>query len=115
MKRFKNIVNENQDDSFSDNEKYNLAYLRLKKIKRFYVHLAVYVLVNSFLIANTFYKNEYNLGAFLRWETFATAFFWGIGLVFHGFSVFGRDFIFNKEWEERKIQEIMNKEANKYE
>jgi len=31
---------------------------------------------------------------------------WGMGLIFHGFTVFG----YGKSWEERKIQEILEKE-----
>ena len=31
---------------------------------------------------------------------------WGMGLVFHGFQTFG----FAQDWEEKKINEIMNKD-----
>jgi hypothetical protein len=31
---------------------------------------------------------------------------WGIGIIFHAFGVFG----YGKSWEERKIQEIMDRE-----
>jgi len=34
---------------------------------------------------------------------------WGIGLVFQGFSAFGTP-LFGRDWEERKIKEIMNEE-----
>jgi hypothetical protein len=33
---------------------------------------------------------------------------WGLGLSFHAFGVFG----YGKSWEERKIQEILNKQTN---
>ena len=54
----------------------------------------------------------HNDGEFWRWENFSTALFWGIGLLAHGTSVFGSNLIFGKEWEERKIQEFMNKDKN---
>jgi two-component system LytT family sensor kinase len=31
---------------------------------------------------------------------------WGMGIIFHGFSVFG----YGKTWEERKIKELLEKE-----
>jgi hypothetical protein len=41
---------------------------------------------------------------------FSTAIFWGIGLLAHGASIFGRNIIFSKDWEERKISEILDKD-----
>ena len=45
------------------------------------------------------------------------SFFWGIGLLAHGLSTFLPYFILGKDWEERKIKELMDKErnANKWE
>ncbi|VAW22464.1 hypothetical protein MNBD_BACTEROID04-389, partial [hydrothermal vent metagenome] len=43
---------------------------------------------------------------------YSTMIFWGIGLAFHAFSVFGMDFILGKKWEERKIEEIINRGKN---
>jgi hypothetical protein len=39
------------------------------------------------------------------------AFFWGIGLAAHAASVFVCPGFLNKEWEERKIRELMAKDA----
>jgi len=49
-------------------------------------------------------------------HTYSTAFFWGIGLVAHGLSVFGHDIFFGSNWEEKKIKELMDKEKkNRFE
>ncbi len=48
-------------------------------------------------------------------KNFSTAFFWGIGLLAHGLSVFLPTMILGNDWEERKIKEIMNKENSKWE
>ena len=115
MGRFKDRMNKYQYDNFSTDEKYNLAYKRVKRIKGFYIHLIIYLAVNTFLICGIFYDQEFTFQKFMRWETFSTALFWGIGLASHGFSVFGRNILFNKDWEERKIQEFINKEQeNKF-
>ena len=38
---------------------------------------------------------------------------WGIGVLFHGMKVFNYSPFFNKDWEERKIKEYMDKENSK--
>lgn len=96
-----------------DEIKYQQALKRVKRIKGFYTHLMVYIVINTALIiANTSNSSE----NFWRWQTFNTVFFWGIGLAAHGLSVFMPGIIMGKDWEERKIKELMEKEKqNKWE
>ena len=90
---------------------YEAAKKRVKKIKGYYVHLLVYVLVNIFIfIVNT--KNIKPGDSFFSWRYFSTPLFWGIGLVAHTFSVFVPQFVFGKGWEERKINELLEKQKN---
>jgi 2TM domain len=108
----RNFKDEFQPEMDSPDYKYYMAAKRVKKIKGFYVHLLVYIVVNIFLIgANT---NEFVRGNsdFWRFETFSTALFWGIGLLAHGMSVFGRNIFFGSDWEERKIKQLMEEEKN---
>lgn len=107
-KQFENF----RDENYNPDERYELAYKRVKRIKGFYVHALVYVLVNSFLILSTYMKSSTATEVFFSWKTFSVAFFWGIGLVAHGLSVFGRDLFFGQEWEDKKIQELMDKEKS---
>ena len=104
------MIDECQSENFNQDEHYNLAYKRVKRIKGFYVHALVFALVNLFIIASSYSKSSFDSGDFFRWETFSTAFLWGIGLLVHGLSVFGRNIFFGLNWEERKIQEFMEKE-----
>ena len=91
------------------------AYLRAKKkvksIIGFYWHLFSYVVINAFILY-LIYVNL-NGDSFWSFNVFSTVIFWGIGLLFHFFGVFGADFIFGKAWEQRKIKDILEKE-NKY-
>jgi 2TM domain len=48
----------------------------------------------------------------LELRQFSTAFFWGIGLAAHGLSVFMPTMILGKDWEDKKIKELMEKEKN---
>jgi hypothetical protein len=110
MGRFRKSLFENfQDENFNPDTRYELAYKRVKRIKGFYVHALVYVLVNGFIIISEYNKDLLGSGVSFR-ETFSTAFFWGIGLLVHGLTVFGRNLFFSADWEERKIKEFMEKE-----
>ncbi|WP_269223332.1 2TM domain-containing protein [Flavobacterium sp. IMCC34518] len=113
MRRYRKQLFENfQDENFNPDAKYELAYKRVKRIKGFYIHVLVYVLVNTFNIVSTYNSSELGSEIFIRWETFSTALFWGIGLLAHGLSVFGRDLFFGSDWEEKKIKEFMDKDKN---
>ena len=103
--------NLNQDNDIS-NERFYAAFKRVKRIKRFYLHVFIYVLVNLFIIIGQRFDDEKNLtnAIFFQWHTYSTAFFWGIGLLAHGISVFGTDIFFGQNWEERKVKELLEKE-----
>ncbi len=99
------------DNKFIEQEKYERAAKRVKRIKSFYSHLVVYVVINIMVVI----INIQNLDAgesYFKWQNFTTFGFWGIGLLIHGLSVFMPDFILGKNWEERKIKEYMEKERN---
>lgn len=105
------------NESISENryrkeEAYLRAKKRLEKIVGFYWHLAAYIVVNLFLIILIGTQRDDGEG-FWSFGTFATAFFWGIGLAFHFLGVFGPNFIFGKNWEEKKIKEFMEKDGEK--
>lgn len=111
-KRLRNKVGMDSDDYYTSAEDYRKeeAFLRAKKkvkdITGFYWHLASYIIVNIFLIGLI----GFNSGDFWNFGTFSTPFFWGIGLMFHFLGVFGKDYFFGKQWEERKIREYMEKD-----
>lgn len=83
-------------------EKYKLAKERVKEIKDFYSHLIIYLIVNLliFLINYIVSPGVY----WFYWPLIG----WGIGLAIHWTQVFGLDRFFGKDWEERKIEEIVN-------
>jgi uncharacterized integral membrane protein len=98
-----------------DEIKYQEALMRVKKIKGFYTHLIVYIFVNILI----FYLNVKDVEqgeSYFQFKNFQSAFFWGIGLLAHGMSTFVPYLILGKDWEERKIKELMEKEkANNWE
>ncbi len=109
MEKYKLELYDNEEETYS--YKREEAYIRAKKrvdsLLGFYWHLASYIIVNLFLIVVIgVYSNE----GFTSFGTYATAFFWGIGLLFHFLGVFGPNFMFGKNWEKRKIRDFMEKE-----
>jgi len=96
-------------DNFTEEQKYLRAKKKVKSIKGFYVHLIVYLLVNGFLLLSKALTSG-GWEVFWEWQAYNTPLFWGIGLAFHGFSVFGMDIILGKNWEDNKIKELMNKD-----
>ena len=82
--------------------KYQEAKKRVEEIKGFYSHLISYIVVNAVLVViNLLTSPEY---LWFIWPMIG----WGLGLVIHAFFVFGN--LLGKDWEERKIKEIMEKD-----
>lgn len=83
------------------------AEKRVKELKGFYVNLLTYGVVNlGLFLINLLTSPGY-------WWFLWVMLGWGIGLVAHAAHVFGAGGLFGRDWEERKIQEIMDKEARK--
>ena len=82
--------------------RYHEAKKRVEEIRGFYFHVVIYFLVNAGLIVlNLLTSPEYH---WFIWPLIG----WGLGLIIHAISVFGG--LWGKDWEERKIKEIMEKE-----
>lgn len=95
------------EPNFTETERYYQAQKRVKEIRGFYEHLIVFILVTIILIViNLMTSPEY---LWFLWCIMG----WGIGVIFHGLKVFGISPFFNKEWEERKIKEFLEKDKNK--
>ncbi|MDY0779228.1 2TM domain-containing protein [Tenacibaculum sp. IB213877] len=96
-----NIMN-TSDNNFENNS-YVKAVERVQKIKEFYQNLTSYVIFIPLLIfINLKFSPQFH------WFWFPVA-GWGIGVIFHGLEAFGYNLFLGKDWEERKIKEMMNK------
>lgn len=97
------------ETTFEEQKKLERVRKKVKSIKGFYKHLVVYLLVNAFLLI-MHYVDLKPTEPFLSFNTFGTAVFWGFGLAFHAFGVFGPDIFLGTSWEDRKIKEMMEKD-----
>lgn len=117
MGRFRRRMYEDYSEEFSTDERFNLAYRKVKKIKGFYSHLRIYIIVNAIIIFSNlnsdFFGRGHNIEAYglFNWHTYSTALYWGIALLIHAFTVFGPDIFFSDDWEQKKIQKYMEKDA----
>ncbi|MEN4759714.1 2TM domain-containing protein [Chryseobacterium sp. C39-AII1] len=88
---------------------YREAQKQMKQIKGFYIHLTVYVCVNLFIIGLQAIDLDQN-EQFWSWDLLELPAIWGIGLGIHWMSVFLPTFVFGRNWENRKIQELMSQD-----
>lgn len=102
------------DYEFLKLERLERARKRVKKIKGFYTHLLIYVIINIMIVVINIQDLEPG-ESYFQYKNFFTLFFWGIGLAIHGLSVFLTDFILGKNWEERKIKKFMEEDRKHWE
>jgi hypothetical protein len=87
-------------------EKYEEAKKRVEELKKFYGNLVSYAVINVILIIINLVTSPGSL--WFYWVTI----FWGIGILLHASKVFVlKGKFLGKEWEEKKIKEIMEKEG----
>jgi cytochrome b561 len=88
-------------------ERYEQAKTRVAEIRAFYQHLLIYLIMNAVFLAVNMLTSPRSLWFF--WPLFG----WGIGVAAHGISVFGLGGFFGREWEEKKIKQILEKGQGK--
>ncbi|AGC78455.1 2TM domain-containing protein [Nonlabens dokdonensis] len=86
-------------------EKYKKAARRVEEIKAFYHHLIVFTIINLSILAFVLlFEGD------LMFFFIVSVLGWGIGLASHAIRVFEINPFTNKEWEKRKIQEILDQD-----
>ena len=89
-------------NDFIEEKEYLRAKKKVKDIKGFYAHLVVYLLNTPIIIAvNLIFSPSFH------WFWFSVL-GWGVAIGIHGLLVFS-DRFFGKEWEEKKIKELIDK------
>ncbi len=91
-----------------EQQRYERAHARVQVIKGFYIHAIAFVVVNIALLA-------INAGVGGVWWFYWALIGWGIGLGVHALAVFGFSGggPWGREWEERKMREMMDKEQGR--
>jgi len=82
------------------------AKKNVERIKKFYAHLTMYIMVNTFLIVLNMMTDSRFMWSLI------VVFSWGIGLVSDWMKTYNYHFFLGKDWEDRKIREYMDKQNN---
>uniref|UniRef100_UPI004047FFAB 2TM domain-containing protein n=1 Tax=Polaribacter sp. TaxID=1920175 RepID=UPI004047FFAB len=101
------LLTKKNDIMYTDSIKsssYIRAYEKVEKLKQFYQNLASYCIVMPFLI----FINLYTYSNF-QWFWFPML-GWGVGVLFHAMDVYDYNPVLGKNWEQRKIDELMNED-----
>ncbi len=100
-----NIMRTSED---FENSKYIRAVERVEKMKEFYQNLATYlVMIPVFIFINLKFVPQFH------WFWFPI-FGWGIGVLFQGLEAHNYSMFMGRNWEDRKIKELMNNNKNDY-
>ena len=84
----------------TEEDRYRAARRRVAQMKEFYGHLLVYVVVNAGLLLIDGLSPD---NTWFHWPLLG----WGVGLAAHWATVFGPQRRFGADWEQRKIQQLM--------
>jgi 2TM domain len=93
-----------------ESEKYKVAQSKVKEIQGFYIHSIIYVAINLLIIISNYSYTKSFFYSVFGWSTLGTGLFWGIGLASHWSRVYGKSVFFSKNWEEKKIKQLMDKD-----
>ena len=98
------MENRKHEEKSDEKLRYQNAQKRVKEIRGFYAHLISYVAVNIVLIIFNVLYHE--LGYMkIKVNQFYSLIIWGIIVLIHAGFVF-----VGKDWEQRKIRKLMDKE-----
>jgi hypothetical protein len=92
-------------EDLTNHPRYKEARRHARAVRGFYIHAAVFVLVNAGVFAINLLTTPGQL-----WFGWGMA-GWGIGLAAHGISVFAFHGFLGREWEERRIREYLDRGA----
>ena len=98
------VVTTKTQDSYISDKRLERAKEHVEKLKGFYVHFTIYLIFIPVFI----YLN-YQSNAGFPWAVFPIV-GWGFGVIGHASETFSWNPFFGKNWEERKIRDLMDKD-----
>jgi len=93
-------------------KKYIKARKRVKSLRRFYIHLFFFLIVNIALLFNLIMLEKNESLSFFVWAVLNVMITWSICIIIHAYFVFNGKILFSKAYEERKIKEFMQENQN---
>lgn len=97
------------------------AESRVKELKKFYDHIAAYLIINFvFTLISNYYDIVVHIYGDFRisnkittqgFDYYPLWIIWGVFLAMDAFRIFGFVKLFGRKWEEKKLKEFINKEV----
>ena len=79
------------------------AFRYVRKLRRFYIHLYQYIIVVTVLFAMNLIISPHRIWAV--WVMLG----WGLGVLMHASSVYGRSWLLGPEWERRQVEKRLGR------
>ena len=94
-----------------ENSLEEIAMYRVRQIKRFYTHLGIYTIGVVIFIMKEYFNTSFNfpLVDYINWFSMSC---WTFIIAVKGIKLFVKEVVLDKQWENRKINEILESEAN---
>ena len=89
--------------NFINEKRYERAKKKVDDLKGFYIHFTIYLIMLPVFIYLNVQSTSY------PWALFPII-GWGLGVTGHAMEVFGYNPFLGKDWEEKKIRELMKKD-----
>ena len=103
-------------NQYNEEEKFLRAQAKVERIRNFYIHAIVYIVVNTMItivkVSRNIENGETFNEAIFDFATVALWLAWGVGIAFHAFSVYGFDYFLGRNWEEERIRQFMEEEED---
>lgn len=92
---------------FGNNDPYERARYRVEKIRSFYVHLLVYSIFLVVYILRNYFKVSFHFLGFHFINSFMMS-IWTLIIIIKAIQLFIREVAFGTQWEQEKVEKIMN-------
>lgn len=91
------------------NDPLEMARYRVEKIRRFYIHLFIYLIGVALYIMKTYFNVPFHFFP-VRHINFTFMSIWTLIIAIQGFKLFIREVALGSSWEKDKVQKIMNEQ-----
>ena len=92
--------------AYREDQAYKAALQRAEELQGYYIHLLVYIAVNTGLFLINLFTKGQGGGWWFYWPLAG----WGIAIAIHTMVVFGG--VFSERWKQRKADELYRRSQN---
>lgn len=96
--------------------KFDRAKRKVERLKGFYTHLGIFLVINilitGFKVSNNLHSWDAFVNDLISIDVLSSWTVWGVILAIHACTVFVFPNLLGYDWEERKIEQLMEEELN---